>query len=176
MSLTRRDALKLGLTASAAPLLTRVPEQSQDPNPKVAAFEKQMVKARPLPLQDVRVTGGPLRHAQEMDGKYLLELEPDRMLAYYRQRAGLEQKAEPYAGWDGGGRNLTGHIAGHYLSAVSLMYAATGDTRYKERADYIVREFKEIQDKHGDGYLVALENGRRCFETLARGRDPHVGV
>ena len=51
------------------------------------------------------------------------------MLAFYRQRAGLEPKAEPYGGWDGDGRNLTGHIAGHYLSAVSLMYAATGDDR-----------------------------------------------
>jgi hypothetical protein len=40
----------------------------------------------------------------------------------------------------GDGRNLTGHIAGHYLSAVSLMYAATGDIRFKQRADYIVKE------------------------------------
>ena len=53
------------------------------------------------------------------------------MLAYYRIRAGLPKKAEPYGGWDGGGRNLTGHIAGHHLSAVSLMYAATGDARFK---------------------------------------------
>ncbi|HYW79259.1 MAG TPA: beta-L-arabinofuranosidase domain-containing protein, partial [Thermoguttaceae bacterium] len=80
--------------------------------------------ARPLPLSAVRLTGGPLYHAQQLDAKYLLELEPDRMLAYYRQRAGLKPKAEPYGGWDGGGRNLTGHIAGHYLSAVSLMWAA----------------------------------------------------
>ena len=56
------------------------------------------------------------------------------MMAYYRVRAGLPQKAEPYAGWDGGGRNLTGHIAGHHLSAVSLMYLATGDERFKQRA------------------------------------------
>ena len=69
----------------------------------------------------MRLTGGPLKHAQEKDAAYLLELEPDRMLAYYRERAGLKRKAEPYGGWDGGGRNLTGHIGGHYLSAVSLM-------------------------------------------------------
>ena len=54
------------------------------------------------------------------------------MMAYYRMRAGLPKKAEPYAGWDGDGRNLTGHIAGHHLSAVSLMYAATGDARFKD--------------------------------------------
>ena len=33
------------------------------------------------------------------------------------------------------------------------MWAATGDARFKERADYIVDELKEVQDKHGDGYL-----------------------
>src|SRR5436190_17661595 len=96
--------------------------------------------ARPLPLSAVRLTGGPLKHAQDLDAEYLLKLEPDRMLAYFRKRAGLEPKARPYGGWDGDGKNLTGHVAGHYLSAVSLMYAATGDTRFKERADYIVKE------------------------------------
>src|SRR3989440_1043141 len=91
------------------------------------------------------------------------------MLAYYRKRAGLEPKAEPYGGWDGDGRNLTGHIAGHHLSGVSLMWAATGDARFKERADYIVRELKTVQDAHGDGYLSALAGGRKAFGELARG-------
>jgi uncharacterized protein len=116
--------------------------------------------ARPLPLSAVRITGGPLKRAQDLNGEYLLKLEPDRMLAYYRKRAGLEPKAQGYTGWDGDGRNLTGHIAGHYLSGVSLMYAATGDVRFKERANYIVKEMKEVQDKNGDGYLGALENLR----------------
>src|SRR5829696_8066753 len=125
--------------------------------------------ARPLPLSAVRLTGGPLKRAQDLDAEYLLKLEPDRMMAYYRERAGLRPKAQGYGGWDGGGRNLTGHIAGHYLSAVSLMYAATGDARFKERADYVVREMKEVQDKHGDGYLGALEGGKEKFAEVARG-------
>ncbi|MFC1635587.1 beta-L-arabinofuranosidase domain-containing protein [Planctomycetota bacterium] len=135
----------------------------------VRACEEKVLQARPLDLGCVRLLGGPLKQAQDVDAKYLLELEPDRMLAYYRQRAGLEPKAKPYGGWDGGGRNLTGHIAGHYLSAVSLMWAATGDERFKQRADYLVRELKEVQDKHGDGYLNAQEGGRECFNALARG-------
>lgn len=125
--------------------------------------------ARPLPLSAVRLTGGPLKHAQDLDIDYLLKLEPDRMMAYYRKRAGLEPKATGYGGWDGDGRNLTGHIAGHYLSAVSLMYAATGDARFKERADYLVKEMKEVQDKNGDGYLGALEGGREKFAEVAKG-------
>jgi uncharacterized protein len=125
--------------------------------------------ARPLPLPAVRLTGGPLKHAQDLDADYLLKLEPDRMLAFYRKRAGLEPKAEPYGGWDGDGRNLTGHIAGHYLSGASMMYAATGDARFKERVDYIVREFKEVQDKHGDGYLGALANGKEQLIEVSKG-------
>src|SRR5215475_3679009 len=125
--------------------------------------------ARPLPLSAVRVTGGPLKHAQDLDAAYLLQLEPDRMMAYYRKRAGLEPKAQGYPGWDGDGRNLTGHIAGHYLSAVSLMFAATGDVRFKERADYLVKEMKEVQDKNGDGYLGSVDGLREKFNDVANG-------
>ena len=122
--------------------------------------ENRTIKLHPLPLNHVRLTGGPLQAAQDADAKYLLQLEPDRMLAYLRQRAGLKPKAEGYGGWDGSGRQLTGHIAGHYLSAVSLMWAATGDVRFKQRADYIVDQLKEIQDAQGDGYIGALQDGQ----------------
>lgn len=136
--------------------------------------EARIIKARPLPLTDVRLTGGPLKHAQQLDAEYLLQLEPDRMLAFLRERAGLKPKAEGYGGWDGPGRQLTGHIAGHYLSAVSLMYAATGDERFKQRADYMVAQLKEVQDAQGDGYIGALMDGKgvdgkKRFEDLGKG-------
>lgn len=170
MTLSRRTLLKIGVGTGAVPLLNAIPFAAASAQPaRGGSAEEATVRARRLPLESVRLTGGPLRHAQELDIKYLLELEPDRMLAYYRERAGLEPKAKPYGGWDGDGRNLTGHIAGHYLSAVSLMFAATGDERFKSRAHYIVDELKVVQDKHGDGYLSALEGGRKCFGALSRG-------
>lgn len=140
-----------------------------------SAAQAQQIKpaipdvARPLPLSSVRVTGGPLKRAQDLNADYLLKLEPNRMMAYYRKRAGLEPKAQGYTGWDGDGRNLTGHIAGHYLSGVSLMFAATGDPRFKERADYLVKEMKEVQDKNGDGYLGAVDGLREKFAEVANG-------
>ncbi|MFC2158331.1 beta-L-arabinofuranosidase domain-containing protein [Acidobacteriota bacterium] len=141
----------------------------------VKAFEAKTLKARSLPLNQVQLLGGPLKRAQDVTAEYLMQLEPDRMLAGYRVRAGLEPKAEGYGGWDAvDSRQLTGHIAGHYLSAVSLMYAATGNMEFKRRADYIVTEFKEVQDKRGDGYLGAIVNrdgvdGRVLFERLSKG-------
>ena len=47
--------------------------------------------ARPLPLSAVRLTGGPLKHAQDLDAEYLLQLEPDRMLYFLRLRAQLKK-------------------------------------------------------------------------------------
>jgi len=131
--------------------------------------------ARPLPLTAVRLTSGPLKRAQDLDAAYLLDLQPDRMLAYYRQRAGLTPKAQPYAGWDGDGRNLTGHIAGHYLSGASLMWAATGDARFKERVDYMVGELKEVQAHYGDGYMGALAGVREAFAQVSKGNIKSAG-
>ena len=125
--------------------------------------------ARPLPLTAVRLTGGPLKKAQDLDAAYLLGLEPDRMLAFYRKRAGLPQKADGYTGWDADGRQLTGHIAGHHLSAVSLMYSATGDARFKQRADYIVSEIKACQDANGDGFAGALPGVKEAFAEVSKG-------
>lgn len=140
-----------------------------------AALPVVQPAARPLPLHAVRLTGGPLKHAQDLNARYLLELEPDRMLAGYRIRAGLEPKAKGYGGWDSvEGKQLTGHLAGHYLSAVSIMYAATGDQRFKERADYLVKELEEVQNKRGTGYLGAITDakgtdGEIIFQQIAKG-------
>jgi hypothetical protein len=131
-------------------------------------------KARPIPLRDVRLTGGPLKQAQDQNGRYLLSLSPDRMMAFLRKAAGLEPKAEGYGGWDGDDRQLTGHIAGHYLSGVSLMFAATGDRRFKERADHLVSELAAVQAKHGDGYIGAQTDrakkpGKVLYGEIAAG-------
>jgi len=184
MSKSRRDFLQVSATAATALALNPAGvgaaaadnaqgrARAATPQARVAeiqSFEARMLKARPVPLANVRLTGGPLKHAQDITGAYLLSLDPDRMMAPYRLRAGLDAKAQQYPGWDGPGRNLTGHIAGHHLSGVSLMYAATGDARYKARADYLVQEMKAVQDKNGDGYLGALENGREAFAAVSKG-------
>jgi len=125
--------------------------------------------AHPLPLTAVRLTGGPLKQAQEQNAAYLLSLDPDRMLAFYRVRAGLEPKAPGLTGWDADGVQLTGHILGHHLSAVSLMWAATGDPRFKDRATTLVDGLKIVQDKNGDGFAGALSGVREAFAGMSKG-------
>src|SRR2546430_4744078 len=126
MTLSRRSAIKLSLGAGALPLLGRPPFVAEAEAAAPGAGAAAVVKARPLPLSAVRLLAGPLKHAQELDARYLLALEPDRMLAYYRDRAGLQPKAQPYGGWGGGRRNPTRHIAGPYLSAGCPMWAPPG--------------------------------------------------
>ena len=162
-------AVLIFVAATTLPLLA----PAQVSNPALDSAER-LIKARPLALDAVRLTGGPLKHAQDLELEYLLALEPDRMLAYMRRSAKLQPKGQGYGGWDGDGRQLTGHIAGHYLSGVSLAWAATGDKRYKDRADYIVSEMKLIQDAQGDGYLGALMDrnrvdGKALFQELTKG-------
>ena len=135
---------------------------------------KVQIKAVPLPLNDVRLTGGPLKKAQDLDAAYLLELQPERMLAFLRQRAGLDPEAQGYGGWDGPGRQLTGHIAGHYLSAISMMYASTVDISFMQRVDALVSELQDIQTAQADGYIGALMDakgvdGKVRFQDLSKG-------
>src|SRR3954452_3236589 len=168
MELTRHQFLRLiaagsaGVAAGDSKWLM-APAQAQGIRPAISET------AQPLPLTAVRLTGGPLKHAQDLDAAYLLSLNPDRMLAFYRVRAGLEPKAPGYAGWDADGRQLTGHIAGHHLSAVSLMWAATGDARFKQRADVIVAGLKIVQDANGDGFAGALPGVREAFAEVSKG-------
>jgi DUF1680 family protein len=102
-------------------------------------------------LDCVRLLESPFLTAQQTDLRYLLALEPDRLLAPFLREAGLQPKAPPYpnpenTGWDG-------HIGGHYLSALSMMYAATGDTEVKRRLDYFLDELKRCQDQVGTGFI-----------------------
>jgi len=109
---------------------------------------------RPFRLGDVRLLDGPFRRAMERNEAYLLSIEPDRLLHNTRLYAGLEPKGELYGGWESGG--IAGHTLGHYLTAISQQYAATGDARFKARIDYIVSEMAQCQRLYGDGYIGAL--------------------
>jgi len=91
------------IAAACTPAFVSSPVWAQTRNPALDS-EARLVQARPLPLESARLTGGPLKHAQDLELEYLLALEPNRMLAFLRRSAKLEPKAEGYGGWDGDGR------------------------------------------------------------------------
>src|SRR5258708_5013338 len=113
------------------------------------------IKARPFSLFEVGLLAGPFKHAQELDRKYLLSLDPERLLHNYRVNAGLPSTAKPLGGWEAPDCELRGHFVGHYLSACAKMYAATGDTTLKRNAEYVVTELARCQGALKSGYLSA---------------------
>lgn len=116
-------------------------------------------------IKDVRLSESAFKKAQDMDIRYLLSLDPDRLLAPYMKEAGLEPKAENYTNWENTG--LDGHVGGHYLSALSYMYACTGNQEIKERLDYYISELKRCVDT--EGYLSGVPHGRQIWKEISEG-------
>ncbi|MGO4893150.1 beta-L-arabinofuranosidase domain-containing protein [Flavobacterium sp. W21_SRS_FM6] len=120
-----------------------------------------------FPLQTVRLTASPFLVAQQANVRYLLALEPDKLLMPYLREAGLETKNTSYDNWESSG--LDGHIGGHYLSALSLAYAATGEVELKKRLDYMLAELRKAQLKNGDGYLGGVPDGKHAWQQIRQG-------
>lgn len=118
-------------------------------------------------LSEVALLDGPFKQAQEVDRRYILELEPDRLLAGFRLEAGLEPKAEKYGNWENIG--LDGHTLGHYLTALAQMWAATGDAELKRRLEYCVSELATCQAANGNGYVGAVPKSKEVWARVAAG-------
>lgn len=116
-------------------------------------------------LQDVELLDGPFRHARDLNVDVLLSYDTDRLLAPYMKAAGLEPKGESFPNWDG----LDGHVGGHYLSALAIHYAATGNRALKERMDYMLSQLAMCAAARGDGYVGGVPGGDALWGELRKG-------
>ena len=100
-----------------------------------------------FPLREVRLLDSPFLDLQRKGKEYLLWLNPDSLLHFYRIEAGLPSKAAPYAGWESqdvwGAGPLRGGFLGFYLSSVSMMYQSTDDKRLLKRLKYVLKYAKK---------------------------------
>ncbi|MDD4592246.1 MAG: glycoside hydrolase family 127 protein, partial [Parabacteroides sp.] len=134
-------------------------------------IEKEAV---PFHLSNLRLLdGSPFKHAMDKNGEWLLALEPDRLLHRFYLNAGFEPKGEIYGGWETLG--VSGHTLGHYLSACSMMYASSGDKRFKERVDYIVKELARCQDARKTGYVGGIPDEDKLWEDVSKGNITYDG-
>ncbi|MBO4907471.1 MAG: glycoside hydrolase family 127 protein [Bacteroidaceae bacterium] len=123
-------------------------------------------------LSEVTLLDGPMKTAMELNFEMLMQYDVDRLLTPYVRQSGLgattdsgspyyrwEQKHPSFPNWGSGNFNLDGHVGGHYLSALSLAYAACNSTsssqvamkaRLKERMDYMVAVMKDCQNAYDD--------------------------
>lgn len=120
-----------------------------------------------FPLQDVKLLESPFLQAQQTDLHYIMAMEPDRLLAPFLREAGLTPKAPSYTNWENTG--LDGHIGGHYISALSMMYAATGDTAIYNRLNYMLAELHRAQQAVGTGFIGGTPGSLQLWKEIKAG-------
>lgn len=137
-------------------------------------FAQDKLYSNTFPLGDVVLLDGPFKNALDLNIQTLLKYNVDRLLAPYLKVAGLSPKAQNYPNWESMG--LDGHIAGHYLSAMAIHYAATGNLECKHRLEYMISELKACQEANaikypdwGNGYLGGVPNSNTIWSTLKTG-------
>lgn len=131
-----------------------------------AAFAQSELYPRHFDLEQVTLLDGPMKTAMDLNIQMLLQYDVDRLLTPYVRQSGLSATTDtksPYYRWEtkhpnfknwGGdaGFDLSGHVGGHYLSALALAYAACHDeatrTTLKERMDYMLDVMKDCQDQY----------------------------
>ncbi|MFI5138469.1 MAG: beta-L-arabinofuranosidase domain-containing protein [Sphingobacteriales bacterium] len=114
-------------------------------------------KAQSFDLQDVKLLDSRFKQNMERDARWMLSISNSRLLHTWRLNAGISSNAKPLGGWEAPDCELRGHIMGHILSALALMYASTGEIVYKQKADSLVAGLAECQEAlNQNGYLSAF--------------------
>ncbi|MCQ2222383.1 MAG: glycoside hydrolase family 127 protein [Bacteroidaceae bacterium] len=118
-------------------------------------------------LEEVCLLDGPLKTSQDLNIKHLMSYDVDRLLTPFVRLAGLstttdtksryyrwETKHPNHQNWGGNGFDLSGHVGGHYMTAMALAYAACHDeatkAKIRQRIDYIISVVKDCQDAYND--------------------------
>lgn len=153
--------LVLSVGASILQAQSHYPGQHLD---KFTLQDKLKPVAYSFDLSDVRLLDGRFKDNMLREQSWLLSLSTKRLLHSFRSNAGIFDANEggyfdlkKLGGWESLDCDLRGHSTGHLLSGLSLMYAQTGDERFKLKADSLVSGLAEVQKVlNQDGYLSAF--------------------
>ncbi|MCR4588162.1 MAG: glycoside hydrolase family 127 protein [Lachnospiraceae bacterium] len=117
-------------------------------------------------IQDVALKDGFMMNALDKETAYLTAFSTDRLLAGFRETAGLPLKAPRYEGWES--MLIGGHTLGHYLAAAAQAYVSP-DTEEGKRV-----LLKEMLEQLGEGLLEcqAHSKGKPGFIFGATMVDP----
>ncbi len=141
--------------------------------------QKPDVKLKAIPVQNVKLLNSIFRERYELNKKYLLSLENDKLLQNFYYEAGISKTGhimlnkdknyeEFYWGWDSPSNQLRGHFLGHWLSAAAYIIAETNDKEIKAKADLIVKELAECQEINGGEWAGSIPE--KYFDLMAKGK------
>ncbi len=148
---TRRRFFSLGAAASGAALAHNSLAMA---SPRAAASVPSVAIApaiRTFGYSQIELLEGPMRQQFDTNHQFFLELDDDRLLKPFRQRAGLKAPGEDMGGWydndpafNGTGSFhgfIPGHSFGQYLSGLARAYAVTGSKPTQEKIQRLVQQF-----------------------------------
>ncbi|MFC4019194.1 beta-L-arabinofuranosidase domain-containing protein [Micromonospora sp. GCM10011542] len=101
---------------------------------------------RPFQLRDVTLGDGLLQQKRDRTKDYLRQFDERRFLVLFNNQAGRPNPpgvAVP-GGWEDGGL-LSGHWAGHFMTALAQGYADKGEPIFKTKLDWMVDELAACQ-------------------------------
>ena len=130
---------------------------------KLTIKETATIKAYAFEMTDVKLLPSRFTENMERESKWIMSLSVDRLLHSFRTNAGVYagleggyDSVDKLAGWESLDCELRGHSTGHILSGLAMLFASTGDEKYKAKADSLVAGLAEVQTALGDeGYLSA---------------------
>ncbi|WP_083459843.1 beta-L-arabinofuranosidase domain-containing protein [Jiangella muralis] len=190
---SRRDALRFGAMAAAAPaaasaVATAAAPAAAAPAPAAApaipggtprpGWTSAGWEVAPFALNQVSLGDGIYKAKRDRMIDYARHYPgtsdpldgPDRMLHLFRANAGLPAPGTWPGGWDTPNHLLRGHFSGHWMTMLAQCWAATGEEIFLTKLDYIVEELAKVQDAL-DGRNVGRVPGR--FGNAVKLGDPH---
>ena len=137
------------------------PGQHKD---KFLIKESADFKAYAFDMKDIKLHDSRFTENMQRESQWIMSLDVNRLLHSFRNNAGVYTAYEggyealrKLGGWESLDCDLRGHTTGHILSGLAMLYATTGDVKYKIKADSLVAGLAEVQQAlGGEGYLGAF--------------------
>ncbi len=158
--LHRRNFLK-GIAAAAAIGSGARSLFSEEP-----ASNSSREKLSVFAYSEVKLTGGPLKAQWDQIHASYMQLDEDRLLKVYRQRAGLPAPGEDMGGWydaDGAG---PGEVLGQIISGLARFYSTSGDAATQAKVQRLVSGFAATIDSDNYWYPSLRSSTANAAYTL----------
>jgi DUF1680 family protein len=147
MSLERRDFLK---TLPAAALAVAASADGVWASPSASSSDSAS-KLEPFDYAGVRLRASRWQRQFQSGRDYYLGVSNDDILHGFRASAGLPAPGRPLGGWCG---KDSATVFGQWLSGMSRIYRATGDTAIRDKAIDLFTEWAKTINADGDARMA----------------------
>ena len=151
----------------------------------VTAQAQKVLYPRHFDLSEVTLTDGPMKKALDLNCEVLMQYDVDRLLTPFVRQSGLASTSDKtsryyqwltkhpnFPNWGSSDFDLSGHVGGHYVSALALAYAALIAHTHHMGADRQVQRehLVEIEGLNGgcDAHIVVVVAERKDFVIRLR--------